>query len=200
MKKLSWLILFVAVMQSAVAQEKRMKYVQEKTNAVDAKNRKQGPWIEQVESIRGEPGFSWEGVYKNDRKEGVWKKYAVSGDLLAEETYQNGALNGLCKYYFPDGKLNAAGNMMAVDIEGQKDTVVVVDPVTGAETLTEVVRKGNSVKQGEWKVYDEDGNMVRETYERGELSNTENSPRRQKAAPLPHEQQAGGRKKKGKDE
>lgn len=169
-------------------------------NQTDARNRKQGPWVEQVPSIRGEPGYSWEGIYKNDRKEGVWKKYTTDGDVMAEETFKNGVLDGLCKYFYPNGKISAIGNMLSVDIEGQKDTVVVIDPVSGQETLTEVTRKGYSVKHGEWKVYDEDGMMMRETYNRGELSNSVmgNRPRSQ-AAPLPHEAAEAAKKKKGKD-
>lgn len=169
------------------------------TNQVDAKKRKQGPWIEQVESIRGEPGFSWEGVYKNDRKEGIWKKFTINGDLLAEETFKNGALDGLCKYFYPDGKISAVGMMVTTDIEGQKDTVLVIDPVTQEEAFIEVTRKGNSVRQGEWRIYDEDGVMLKETYERGELSNSVMGNRKPaNATPLPHEQ-AGGKKKKGKE-
>lgn len=172
---------------------------QEVTNQVDAKKRKQGPWIEQVESIRGEPGFSWEGVYKNDRKEGIWKKFDVNGDLLAEETFKNGTLDGLCKYFYPDGKISAVGMMIATDIEGQKDTIMVIDPVTQEEQFTEVTRKGNSVRHGEWRIYDEEGTMLRETYERGELSTSVMGNRKPaNVAPLPHEQ-AGGKKKKGKE-
>lgn len=170
-------------------------------NSVDAKNRKHGPWVEEVPSIRGEPGYSWEGVYKNGRKEGIWKKFNSNGDVMAEEMFKNGTLDGLCKYYYPDGKLSATGNMIAVDLEGQKDTVVVIDPVSGEETLTEVVRKGNSVKHGEWRVFDEDGSMMRETYERGELGTSVSGNRpRNAGTPLPHEQPApGAKKKRGKE-
>ena len=169
-------------------------------NSVDAKKRKQGPWVEQVEGVRGEPGYSWEGRYVNDRKEGVWKKYNANGDVIAEETFKHGALDGLCKYYYPDGKISAVGNMIAVDLEGQKDTVTVIDPVTSEENLVEVTRKGHSVKHGEWRVYDEDGSMMRETYERGELSTSAPAGRPRTAAPLPHEQKApGAKKKKGKE-
>ncbi len=191
MKKISLLIICCCLAVFASAQTA--------ANQTDAKKRKQGPWVEQVPPLRGEPGYSWEGIYKNDRKEGVWKKYSADGDVMAEETFKNGVLDGLCKYYYPNGKVSAVGNMLSVDIDGQKDTIVVVDPVSGQETLTEVTRKGYSVKHGEWKVYDEDGVMMRETYDRGELSNSEigNRPKSQ-ATPLPHEAATGGKKKKGK--
>ncbi|MGN6508485.1 MAG: toxin-antitoxin system YwqK family antitoxin [Chitinophaga sp.] len=169
-------------------------------NQTDAKGRKQGPWAEQVAPLRGEPGYTWEGIYNHGRKEGVWKKYSVDGDVMAEETFKFGVLDGLCKYYYPNGRISAVGNMLSVDIDGQKDTVVVVDPVSGQESLTEVTRKGYSVKHGEWKVYDEDGAMMRETYDRGELSSSVigNRPRQQ-SAPLPHEAVPAGKKKRGRD-
>lgn len=168
------------------------------TNQKDAKQRKQGPWVEQVEPLRGEPGYSWEGAYKNDRKEGIWKKYDVSGDLIAEESFHNGVLDGPCKYYYPNGKLSAAGVMLAMDIEGEVDTVTVIDPVTQEESRVEVVRKGNSVRNGEWRLYDEDGNMIKETYSRGEIVTAEKAQRKANAAPLPHElqQQTGNKRKK----
>ncbi|WP_217602989.1 toxin-antitoxin system YwqK family antitoxin [Chitinophaga sp. GbtcB8] len=173
-------------------------YAQAQTNQRDAKKRKQGPWVEQVEPLRGEPGYSWEGTYKTDRKEGIWRKYNVTGDLIAEETYHNGVLDGPCKYFYDNGKLSAAGNMLAMDIEGEIDTVLVIDPVTQDESRVEVVRKGNSVRHGEWRLYDEDGVMIKETYSRGEIvTGASDNQRKANAAPLPHElQQAADKKRK----
>lgn len=190
MKKITFLIIFSCFALAVNAQT---------TNKKDAKQRKQGPWIEQVAPLRGEPGYSWEGSYKNDRKEGVWKKYDETGNIIAEETFHNGVLDGPCKYFYPNGKLSAAGVMLAMDIEGEIDTVLVIDPVTQEESRVEVVRKGNSVRNGEWRLYDEDGNMVKETYSRGEIVTGEKVQRKANAAPLPHEvqqQQAAGKKKK----
>jgi hypothetical protein len=169
-------------------------------NQRDAKQRKQGPWTEEVAPLRGEPGYTWEGVYKADRKEGIWKKYDQVGNMIAEETFKNGVLDGPCKYYFPNGKLSAAGLMLAMDIEGEIDTVTVIDPVTQDESRVEVVRKGNSVRHGEWRLYDEDGNMIKETYSRGEVVTAEKgNERKATAAPLPHEMQQAGDKKKKKN-
>lgn len=189
MKKISLLIIISCLALLANAQ----------TNQRDAKQRKQGPWSEQVAPLRGEPGYTWEGVYKNDRKEGVWKKYNDIGDIIAEETFRNGVLDGPCKYYYPNGKPSAAGVMLAMEIEGEIDTVLVIDPVTQEESRVEVVRKGNSVRNGEWRLWDEDGNMVKETYSRGEIVTAEKaSQRKANAAPLPHEQQTGNKKQKNK--
>ncbi|HWV65686.1 hypothetical protein [Chitinophaga sp.] len=179
---------------------------QEKVNQRDAQNRKQGRWVEEVGELRGEPGYTWEGVYKNGRKEGVWKRTSSIGNLLAEETYKNNVLDGYCKYYFSNGKLSQEGAFLATEIEGQRDTIMIIDPVTNAETPTEIVRQGNSVRNGVWKLYDEEtGKMVKEYYKRGETvsadelgDSTETVAPAVKKAPLqlPHEN-AGKHKKKG---
>ncbi|RFS26489.1 hypothetical protein DVR12_01490 [Chitinophaga silvatica] len=177
-----------------------------KVNQRDAQKRKQGPWIEEVGEVRGEPGYSWEGTYKNDRKEGVWKKTSLAGNLIAEETYRNNVLDGYCKYYLSSGKLMEEGAYLATEIDGQRDTIMVIDPVTNAETPTEIIRKGNSVRNGVWKVFDEDlGKMVKQYYKRGEVVTPEElgdssapveAPVKKPAMQLPHEA-SGKSKKKG---
>ncbi|MBS0032249.1 toxin-antitoxin system YwqK family antitoxin [Chitinophaga sp. 22321] len=179
---------------------------QVKNNQRDAQHRKQGYWVEEVGEVRGEPGYTWEGVYRNDRKEGVWKKTNTIGNLIAEENFKNNVLDGYCKYYFPNGKLNEEGAFISTEVEGQRDTILIIDPVTNAETPTEIVRKGNSVRNGVWKLYDEEtGKMVKEYYKRGETVNaselgdstTEEQPAAKKAPlQLPHEN-TGKHKKKG---
>ena len=181
-------------------------FAQAKTNQRDAQKRKQGNWIEEVGEVRGEPGYTWEGVYKNDRKEGIWRKTSTIGNLIAEETYKNNVLDGYCKYFFPNGKLSEEGAFISTEVEGQRDTIMIIDPVTNAETPTEIIRKGNSVRNGVWKLYDEEtGKMVKEYYKRGETvtagelgdSTTEEQPAvKQAPLQLPHEN-AGKHKKKG---
>ena len=182
---------------------------QVKSNQRDAQNRKQGYWIEQVAELRGEPGYTWEGVYKNDRKEGIWKKNSAIGNPIAEETYKNNVLDGYCKYYYPGGKLSEEGMYMPTEIEGQRDTIMIIDPVTNAETPTEIIRKGNPVRNGVWKLYDEEtGKMVKTYYKRGETvtaadlgdtgdTTTVEQPAVEKAPlQLPHEH-TGKQRKKG---
>lgn len=179
---------------------------QEKTNQVDAQQHRQGRWTEEVEGVRGEPGFTWEGTYRNGRKEGIWKKYSSTSTLLAEETFRNNVLDGHCRYFYPNGRLNAEGSYIAVEIEGQRDTIIVIDPVSGAETPTEVVRKGNSVRQGLWKLYDEEGHMIKEYYNRGEPAApdaadtlqqaTRDTARKTSAPALPHQQTRPANRKK----
>lgn len=169
-------------------------------NKKDAQQRKQGHWIEEIPGVRGEPGYTWEGDYKNNRKEGVWKKYAETGALIAQESFKNNVLDGYCTYYYLNGKKSAEGQIIATEIEGQRDTILVIDPVSGAETPTEIVRMGNSVKHGLWKMYDEDGHLAKEYYQRGEPATAEEveaagstpetgKPTPQTPSALPHEQQ-----------
>ncbi|NSL87438.1 toxin-antitoxin system YwqK family antitoxin [Chitinophaga solisilvae] len=179
---------------------------QGKTNQRDAQGRKQGNWVEVVEELRGEPGFTWEGAYKNGRKEGMWKKTSLGGNIMAEENFRNNVLDGYCKYFYPNGKRSEEGSFLATEIEGQRDTVMVVDPVTQAEKPVVITRLGNSVRNGVWKLYDEEtGKMVKSYYKRGELVTPEelgDSTEVSKPAPapaplqLPHED-AGKRKRKG---
>lgn len=173
-----------------------------KVNTVDAQQRKQGEWEEQMPEVRGEPGYTWEGTYIDNLKEGVWKKYALSGGIIAEETFKHGVLHGHSRYFYSDGKVSAEGSFVAVDIDGQIDHFRIIDPITGEERFEEVKRTGSSLRNGVWKVYDEDGRMSKEYYKRGEPVSPEEldtlSPRPAPKAPvapsaLPHQQQ----KKKG---
>jgi antitoxin component YwqK of YwqJK toxin-antitoxin module len=50
-----------------------------------------------------------EGEYKNNRKEGVWKKYYPGGLLKSEITYISGRPIGSFKTFFPNGQLEEKG-------------------------------------------------------------------------------------------
>lgn len=152
------------LMLSTYAQEVKMNM-----NQVDAQHRKQGAWSEEVPEVRGEDGYTWEGNYVNDVKEGVWKKYAQAGAIIAEETYRHGVLSGHCRYFYQDGKVSAEGNFISIDVDGQMESYRVVDPVTGEEKFEEVPRNPKSLRDGLWKIFDEDGNMTKEYYKRGEM-------------------------------
>ena len=57
-------------------------------NRIDMKDRKQGPWINHYESVRGEPGYDEEGWYRYNRKEGEWRLFSTQGDLVGVEYYK----------------------------------------------------------------------------------------------------------------
>ncbi|WP_343674348.1 hypothetical protein [Chitinophaga sp.] len=139
-----------------------------KLNKKDDQKRKQGEWSEEVPAIRGEDGYTWEGSYVDDRKEGIWKKYAPSGAIIAEETFKHNVLNGPARYFYLNGLVSAEGNFVAKDIDDTVESYRVIDPVTQEEKFEEIKRSASSLRDGLWKIYDEDGNMVKEYYKRGE--------------------------------
>jgi antitoxin component YwqK of YwqJK toxin-antitoxin module len=50
------------------------------------------------------------GMYKNNRKEGVWEEYYKNGELRNKLTYLNGVLEGPAVFYNTDGKVLKEGN------------------------------------------------------------------------------------------
>ncbi len=163
MRKVSVFLFLQFMVLAAFAQMPQVR-----PNKVDAQQRKQGEWQEEMPEVRGEPGYTWEGAYVDNLKEGVWKKYALSGGIIAEETYKHGQLNGYCRYFYSNGLVSAEGSFVAMGINGEIDNYRIVDPVTGEERFEEVKRDGSSQRNGMWKVYDEEGKMTKEYYRRGE--------------------------------
>lgn len=53
-------------------------------NRVDMNGKKQGPWVIHRDELRGEPGFDEQGYYVDDRKEGLWQRFSLMGDKIAE--------------------------------------------------------------------------------------------------------------------
>ena len=68
-------------------------------NAIDYNNLKQGKWVISVPEIRGEPGYEEEGIFKDGKKEGMWRRYSLTSDLIAIENYRFGGKDGLQKYF-----------------------------------------------------------------------------------------------------
>ncbi|MVT12460.1 toxin-antitoxin system YwqK family antitoxin [Chitinophaga tropicalis] len=160
------LIVFSMLQFSMLAAFSQMVVVKE--NRVDAQQRKQGEWQEEMPEVKGEPGYSWEGTYIDNLKEGVWKKYALSGGIIAEETFKRGILNGRCRYFYSNGMVSAEGSWQAVDLDERIESYRVIDPVTGEERFEEIKRTATALRTGIWKVYDEEGQMSKEYYKHGE--------------------------------
>lgn len=73
-----------------------------------------------------------EGLYVNDRKNGIWKEYYDhTGTLMLEETYRDGIQHGRFASYHPNGQLLSEGQF--------KD----------------------GLREGYFRVYDEEGNNTR---------------------------------------
>ena len=141
-------------------------------NRVDQKDRKQGPWTHRYETVRGEPGYEEEGWYKNNRKEGEWRLFSLSGDLVGVENYKWGFKDGPCQYYTTHGELRLEQSWNALNPDKEYDTIYVED-LDKLDSYRKVIVKneGAALKHGVWKYYDaETGRVVRtETFELGKL-------------------------------
>lgn len=123
-------------------------------NCTDVNNLKQGKWVSRYETLRGEPGFEEEGEYKEGKKEGIWRKYSLQGDILAIERYQFGFKNGNQQYFSLAG-LEREESWKAVDPKNPYDTVEVPDLNDPKKVeLRRIKLEGSSLKHGTWKYYD----------------------------------------------
>ncbi|ULQ57278.1 hypothetical protein KJS94_03570 [Flavihumibacter rivuli] len=133
-------------------------------NRVDIADKRQGPWVERIESVRGEPGFEEEGEYKDGRKEGMWRKYTLQGDLLAIENFRWGNKDGMCQYFNIAGSVVREESWRAFNPDKLYDTLDVED-VNNPDHYVQVVVKneGSSLKHGTWKYYDPGTGFVQKT-------------------------------------
>lgn len=134
-------------------------------NRVDAKGRKQGPWVVKVESLRGERGYEEEGGYYNDLKEDIWRKFSLEGDLIAVENYRWGMKHGKNVYFNHLGEVIREEGWKAIDPKNPYDTVNVYDVADPTKVIGKQIVKveGMSYKHGTWKFYDPMTGRVEET-------------------------------------
>ena len=134
-------------------------------NCVDFNDLKQGRWIVTTLKLRGEPGFEAEGVFKNNRKEGLWRTFNLMGDLIAQENYKWGNKNGRCLYFTIAG-LEREESWRAVNPDKAYDTLDVADPGNPNQYEKIIVKNdGNSIKHGIWKTYSPSTGALIETSE-----------------------------------
>jgi hypothetical protein len=126
------------------------------------KGYKQGKWAVHIDPLRGEPGFEDEGSYTNDRKEGVWRRFNLMGDIMAIETYRWGNKNGRCQYFTIIG-LEHEESWRALNPNKLYDTIDVVDVVNPNKYEQVVVKvETSSLKHGTWKYYNPSyGTLIR---------------------------------------
>jgi hypothetical protein len=148
-------------------------------NCVDKQDRKQGKWVHHVDELRGEPGYEEEGEYKNNRKEGTWRIYSLSGDLTGLQFYKWGNKDGLCQYFTASGVLLREENWRALNPDKAYDTLQVEDVDHLDHYKTVIVKNdGVAIKDGIWKFYDPlMGTVSRtETYTLGKLESRSSAP------------------------
>jgi len=168
-------------------------------NCVDQADLKQGKWVVRYDEVRGEPGYEEEGQYIDGKKEGIWRKYNLQGDLLAIESFKWNFKNGISQYFTPNGELIREESWRAVDPLNPYDTVEVADwdkDPLGLVTKAVVVKlEGSTVKHGQWKFYEpQTGFLAKtETYVLGKLEGgpkkdlTQEDPEKKKQVAKPKE-------------
>lgn len=132
-------------------------------NCVDQQDKKQGKWVVHVEALRGEAGYEEEGLYKDDKKEGLWRAYNLTGDVIAMENYRWGNKNGICQYFTIDGLLREE-SWRAINPENPYDTIEVPDPADPYKVEMKVVKiDGSSIKHGRWQFFDPTNGHIMKT-------------------------------------
>jgi hypothetical protein len=148
-------------------------------NAIDKKDRKQGKWIIQVAELRGNPGYEEEGVFKDDKKEGVWRRYNLNGDLIAMENYRFGGKDGKQQYFTMMGDLVREEGWRAYNPDAPYDTIPIYGTDNNQIISFKIIKAEQySVKHGTWNFYDPTtGRIVRsETYDHGFLPKQQDAP------------------------
>jgi len=141
-------------------------------NAIDKNDLKQGKWVIHVDEIRGEPGYEEEGEFVKGKKEGIWRQYSLTGDIIAVEFYKLGGKHGIQQYYTYLGDLIRQESWKGYDPEAPYDTVAVYGDGNNEIVDYKIIKAEQySVKHGEWKYFEAgSGRLVKvEKYDRGLL-------------------------------
>lgn len=146
-------------------------------NEKDAQGRPNGLWVLSEPAAMGEPATTEFGKYEHGLKYGPWYTLDIEGELMSMETFRNNVLDGEAKY-FTKGRLSAIGYYKGLNPEREYDTILVEDPVTGAQILRPVHNERNTVRHGPWQFYDsETGRLVKEEeYQADSLIYSKNFP------------------------
>lgn len=168
------IIIQILFLMNGAAQYKSYKLNDKRDtiNAVDKNNLKQGKWVIHIDELRGEPGYEEEGLFKNDKKEGIWRMYNLTGDIIGVENYKLGGKDGIQQYYTYLGDLYREESWRGYDPEVPYDTVAVYG--TGSNEIVDykiIKAEQYSVRHGEWRYYEPgSGRLVKsEKYDRGLL-------------------------------
>jgi hypothetical protein len=183
--KIRQLLLIIVIqflfLLNGFAQHKSYKLTEKRDtiNIIDKNGLKQGKWLIQVPELRGEPGYEEEGIFKNDKREGIWRQYNLTGDIIAVENYKLGGKDGVQQYYTYLGDLYREERWRGYNPDAPYDTIPVYG--TGSNEIIEmkiVKAEQYSVKHGEWKYFDPaTGRITKsEKYDRGFLEKPNGSP------------------------
>src|SRR3954469_15661369 len=139
MKWLFFSLFFISFAASSQWKSYRLTNNGDTINCIDNNDLKQGKWSVKVDGVRGEPGYQEEGMYKDGKKEGVWRSYTSMGDLFAVERFRWGNKDGKCQYYNMAG-ITREESWKAVNPENPYDTIDVIDPVDPTKVYRQVIK------------------------------------------------------------
>jgi antitoxin component YwqK of YwqJK toxin-antitoxin module len=181
-------IIQVLFFMNGVAQYKtyRLSAEGDTLNAIDNQENKQGKWVLHVDALRGEPGYEEEGIFKDGKKEGIWRKYSLTGDIIAVEFYKLGGKHGVQQYYTYLGDLLLEESWRGYDPDAPYDTIAVYGDGNNEIIDYKIIKAEQySVKHGEWKYFEPgSGRLMKiEKYERGSLEKPDDS-KKTVAAPV----------------
>ncbi len=156
-------------------------------NKIDAERKRQGKWRvparPKIDVGYASGELIEEGEYKNNRKQGVWKKYYPGGQLKSEIFYVNSRPKGPYTLYYDNGNIEEQGNWARTKNTGsfkryhpngkvaQDFTFTESGKRTGKQTY--YYENGNVRLEGTWTEGMESGEM-KEYYENGDLMTVKN--------------------------
>jgi hypothetical protein len=168
---MGWMLLFFMTGIAATAQEPMVTEKGDTINRVNAKGLRHGPWMVHVEPLRGQPGYEEEGDYRDGRKEGVWRRFSLQGDLVAVENFKGGFRDGKQMYFTRLGEPLREESWKAVDPANPYDTIEVPDLDNPLVSHTKIIRlEADEVRHGIWTYFDPmtGGVVKRETFISGQ--------------------------------
>lgn len=163
MRWLLLILLFTCLRASSQCKTFMIGVHHDTLNCTDKNNLKQGKWVVHVQSVRGEPGYEEEGVFKDDKKEGTWRRYTLQGDVQSIENYKWGYKNGICDYYDMWGLVREE-SWRATNPENPYDTIQVPDLNDDTKIYMKVIKVDASTMQhGTWTYYDSQRGTITKT-------------------------------------
>ena len=171
-KLLFLIFLFLGLNVNAQYKSFKVSVKGDTINIIDKKDLKQGKWVIHVDPLRGESGYEEEGVYLNNKKDGPWRRYTLSGDFIAMENYFDGGLDGKSSYFTAFGEILREESWHAFNPNQPYDTIAIYGEDNNQIISYKIVKaEPYSVKDGDWTFYDPTtGRVLKiETYERGRL-------------------------------
>jgi hypothetical protein len=147
------MLFFCSVQAMAQCKTYKLSSKGDTLNCVDKNDTKRGKWVFHVESLRGNPGYDEEGVYVADRREGLWRRYNLMGDLVAIQNYKWGNLDSISQYYTIAG-LEREESWRAMNPDKAYDTLEVQDVNNENKFINVIIKnEGKSMKHGTWTWY-----------------------------------------------